>query len=298
MIMDIDFADLIDFKEPLEILSNRLKHWLLVTIDYLPSVVVAILVFILFFIISKGCVKLFYRYIGSRMESGFIGLYAFFIQVVVLLFGLYCAIEIMDFKEVVVSLLAGAGILGLVLGLAFQELITNLISGATLTIKKNFHVGDQISIKNHSGKVEVLGLRAATLRGENGETIIIPNKDVLQSVVTNYYTLGKMKKLLLIGIDCSEDVGRVIDVLKEATSSVSFLYKGEQTEVSLIGIEGEIMKLVLGYWVPRPNPGIRDNQEDDAVILSIKTAFDKNQMALPAYIRIRKVKKPYVLIAH
>lgn len=287
------------FKEPYEIIINRLAHWIQLAIDYLPSFIVALIVFCLFFIISRWVYKFFTRYIGSHMKSRTVAaLIALFFKIIIILVGVYFAIEILDFNEAIISLLAGAGIAGLILGLAFQELITNVISGVSLTVKKYFHLGDQISINNHLGFAEALDLRATILKGMDGETIILPNKDVLQSVVKNYFTSGMMRKDLFVGIPCAESLERMSQLLEEAVSNLEFLHKNNKTEVLFIDIEQGIMKLLLRYWIVYPIVGLNDRAEEHFTFVAIKKIFEKYQVALPVYVRNHEFKQELVLMSH
>lgn len=288
-----------NFKEPYEVIVNRLAHWIQFGIDYLPSAIVALIVFLLFYLVARFSSRFFARYIGTHMESRtFAGLLAFFIKMLIIFMGLYFAIEILDFNEAIISLLAGAGIAGLILGLAFQELITNLISGVSLTIKKYFHLGDQISINNHLGYAQALDLRATVLRGVDGTMITMPNKDVLQSVVTNFFTSGTLRKELFIGIPSTQDIGRISEVLKEAISNLDFLHKDNKTEVLFIDVENSIVKLLLRYWIIYPIPGLAERAEEHFTFIEIKKVFDKYQLALPNYIRNHEFKQELVLMTH
>lgn len=288
-----------DFQEPYGILTHRLANWCEMVNDYLPRVIIALVVFVLFYIISSWAVRFFQRFIRGHIGSSTLGgLYAFFIKAIIIIFGLYCAAEIMDFDKVVISILAGAGIVGLIVGLAFQELLINFISGVSLSIKKNFHIGDKIGLKDYFGIVERLGLRATILRGRNNETIIIPNKDVIQSIVTNYYTSGMVSQELFIGILGTEDVVRVIEVLKEAISGLSYLHKDNQTEVLVVGFEGTIMKLVVKYTISYPNEQKVSRGDEHFSILSIRATFEKYKIPLPQYIRRQEFNKELVVVAH
>lgn len=288
-----------NFREPYEVIVNRLAHWIQFAIDYLPSALVALIVFLFFYLLAKFVERFFVHFVGKHMESRtFAALLGFFIKFFIILIGIYFAIEILDFNEAIISLLAGAGIAGLILGLAFQELITNLISGVSLTIKKYFHLGDQISINNHLGYAEALDLRATVLRGVDGTMMTMPNKDVLQSVVTNYYTSGKLRKELFIGISSNTDIWRVTELLKEAVANLEFLHKDNKTEVLFIDVEHSIMKLLLRYWIIYPIPGLEERAEEHFTFMEIKKVFDKYQMALPDYIRNHEFKQELVLQSH
>lgn len=66
------------------------------------------------------------------------------ITIAFLLIGLFLALGILGLDKTVTSLLAGAGILGLAIGLAFQDPILNVISGVIMSFKKPFNIGDTI----------------------------------------------------------------------------------------------------------------------------------------------------------
>lgn len=66
------------------------------------------------------------------------------ITIAFLLIGLFLALGILGLDKTVTSLLAGAGILGLAIGLAFQDPILNIISGVIMSFKKPFNIGDTI----------------------------------------------------------------------------------------------------------------------------------------------------------
>ena len=61
--------------------------------------------------------------------------------------GIFIAFSILQFDDAVTSLLAGAGIIGLALGFAFQDIASNFISGVILSIRHPFGIGDIIDHK-------------------------------------------------------------------------------------------------------------------------------------------------------
>lgn len=75
-------------------------------------------------------------------------------------------------------LLAGAGILGLALGLGAQTLVRDLIGGLFILAEDQFHVGDNVRIGTATGVVERITLRATYLRDLDGALHLIPNGEI------------------------------------------------------------------------------------------------------------------------
>ena len=75
----------------------------------------------------------------------------------------------------VTSLLVGAGIIGLALGFAFQDIATNFIAGFFMAIKRPFRIGQVIHCEGHSGIIRRIGIRTTEIRRYHDS---FPNKDI------------------------------------------------------------------------------------------------------------------------
>lgn len=109
-------------------------------------------------------------------------------------------------------LLAGAGVIGLAIGLGAQTLVKDLIAGFSLIMEDALAVGDIVKIGENAGLVEGLSIRTIRLRGFDGTLQTVPLGGV--TVVENL-----TKDYSFAVIDCAvaykEDVDRVIQILKE-----------------------------------------------------------------------------------
>lgn len=76
------------------------------------------------------------------------------------------------------AILAGAGILGLAVGLGAQSLVTDLVSGFFILFENQYLVGDIVQIGDAHGRVEGVGIRTTQIRDESGKLFIIPNGQV------------------------------------------------------------------------------------------------------------------------
>lgn len=114
--------------------------------------------------------------------------------------------------------LAGAGILGLAISFASQNLIKDVINGLLILWEDQYAVGDVIQIGKASGLVEVMSLRITQLRNSEGRLITIPNSSI--TVVEN---LSKDWSRVDLGITIAYDanVDRAITVVKEVGEAMT-----------------------------------------------------------------------------
>ena len=109
-------------------------------------------------------------------------------------------------------ILAGAGIVGLGVGLGSQSLVKDVINGLFILFQDILNVGDWVTVGDKSGLVESIGLRALRLRDLAGNVHVIPNSAV--ETVTNM-TKGFSRYVFDVGVAYREDVDEVIEVLRE-----------------------------------------------------------------------------------
>jgi moderate conductance mechanosensitive channel len=115
-------------------------------------------------------------------------------------------------------LLASAGVAGVAIGLAAQNIVRDMLNGLLILIEDQFNVGDTIKIAGVSGVVESMTLRKTTLRdGSDGTVYVIPNSQITtvanQSVDYSVATVN-------VSVDFSAHPDKVTDLLKQIAMDV------------------------------------------------------------------------------
>lgn len=114
----------------------------------------------------------------------------------------------------ITPVLAGAGVVGLAVGLGAQSLIRDVLAGFFILLENHFSVGDVIRVNDqYSGLVEHLDLRRTVLRNQEGSVITIPNGEI--RVVANL-TREWSRAVVDIGVPYQEEIDRVMEVLERA----------------------------------------------------------------------------------
>ncbi|MDW7761300.1 MAG: mechanosensitive ion channel family protein [Acidobacteriota bacterium] len=112
----------------------------------------------------------------------------------------------------IAPLLATAGIAGLAIGFAGQNLVKDIINGFFILMQDQIRVGDVVKIAGQGGLVENVTLKMTTLRDLHGNVHYIPNGQI--DVVTNM-TKEFSRYVMDIGVSYREDVDEVIAVIRE-----------------------------------------------------------------------------------
>lgn len=154
--------------------------------DYILTIILTVLGF---YILSKVLVILNHYaakgYLARKSKARritVISLIDNFIKYAVAIVGLFATLIALGFDKT--TILASAGATSIVVGVAGKELITDFINGFFTVVEGYYEIGDYIVVNGHTGVVESLGIKATTMRTDNGEQIIIPNS--LIEEIVNY----------------------------------------------------------------------------------------------------------------
>ncbi|MBV8199987.1 MAG: mechanosensitive ion channel, partial [Acidobacteria bacterium] len=124
------------------LIAGKLAAWFRETILLLPNLLLAVVVMVLFWLAARGVRALMLRLVRRISRNAQIDeLLSQGFYVAVIAVGLFSSLGILGLDRAVTSLLAGAGIVGLALSLAFQGIASNLIAGVYLSVERPFHIG-------------------------------------------------------------------------------------------------------------------------------------------------------------
>lgn len=167
--------------------------------------------------------------------------------------------------------LAGAGILGLVVGFGAQSLINDVVSGFFILFEHTYLIGDVIEAGGGRGVVEAIEFRTTKIRDSDGRVHIIRNGDVKD--VINYskdYTVA----VVPVDIDYDADLRGVFSVLREAAERVRAESADVLADTEIDGITAFGATALTIRTSTRVKPG-RHEAAAAALRFSIKEAFDR-----------------------
>lgn len=131
------------------------------------------------------------------------------------------------------SVLAAAGIGGIVIGFGAQNLIRDIMSGFFIILENQFVVGDTITIENLTGTVEELELRITKIRNPNGDLHIIPNGDIKK--MTNH-SRGDKAVIVDIPVAYASDIDKAYKTAENACDAISKDFGGFLENPKVLGV--------------------------------------------------------------
>ena len=122
-----------------------------------------------------------------------------------------------EFQIDTTSLIAGAGVLGLALGVGAQSLIKDFITGFFIILEDQYAMGDYIVVGDMAGKVEEVGFRVTKLRDMNGVLHIIPNGSIVK--VSNH-TRAPLQATVNMPVAHEANIDQALALIEQACNDV------------------------------------------------------------------------------
>jgi len=268
------------------ILQEKLLGWFETGVALLPNLLIAIILLLIAYTLGAFVGRMMQKIFDKAFDSHAVAsLFATIMKVLVVALGFFAALELIGLQKAVVSLLAGAGIIGLAIGFAFQDLAENLLAGILMGVRKPFEPGHLIKSNDQFGFIEKLNLRNTILRNFSGQIIYIPNKDVFKNVMENYSKSGERRIDIAVGVSYGEDLKEVTDVLKSAIEGLDFLKSDKEVGVFALEFGDSSINFSVRYWIEYPDGPVGYLSAVDQGVKAIKAAFDEKDILIPFPIR-------------
>ncbi len=262
-------------------LIDKLQGWGDSIILMLPNFIVAILFFLVIVFISNKLKKYITKLIAKAVHNKAItNLLATLVTLSIIIVGFFIALSIMNLNKAVTSMLAGAGVVGLAIGLAFQDSIANVISGIVISARKQVKIGNLIETNGYIGTVRKVTLRSLHLKSFTGEHLIVPNKIVTENVIKNYSLDHERRVDLSCGVSYSDDLKKVEKIAVAAIENNIDFDKNRPVEFFFTEFGDSSINFTIRFWLVGPMQA-KYLEKKHKAIMAIKEAFDSESISIP-----------------
>ena len=181
-----------------------------------------------------------------------------------------------------VDLLAGLGFFSVAVGFAFQDILENTLAGVLLLFRQPFRSGDQITVVDRSGTVTEINIRETRITTFDGESVIIPNRDVYKNVILVHTHHDTHRLHFDIGIAYDNDAEQATRAIVEQLSTVPGVEHDPPPEalVHELGVSTVNIRALL-WSHSRQHESITVL---DAAIKAVMTRLDDDGIEMPANI--------------
>lgn len=202
--------------------------------------------------------------------------------------GVYIALSILGIN--LAPLLAGAGILSLVIGFALKDVAENYVAGVLMGFNNPFSPGDQIVVDDGrlEGEVEELQLRYTVIRSTDGVRVLMPNALLIKNPLENLTVNGARRSHFTVGVAFDSDLDEVRRIAVEAVSDVDGVHTIPVPEAFVEELAGSWVTIRVRFW-----HGARNHDRWEVrgrAITAAFTALDSAGVDMPYRHRVVQVE--------
>ncbi|MRI02589.1 mechanosensitive ion channel [Kriegella sp. EG-1] len=271
---------------------DKLTSWMTSFIESIPNLLVATIVMVLAFYLARYVNKWSIRIARKRIpQESITKLIGRFSAIFVVSIGLFLALGALDLSKTLNTLLAGAGISGLVIGLALQGTLSNLLSGIILSFRSKINLGNWIETSGYAGEVVDINLNSLVLKEFDNSLVIIPNKTIIENPLKNYSITKKMRIAVECGVGYESDLELVDSLVREAIESVYHQNNNSEIEVYWTDFADSSINFICRFWVDAQDAKNRLDAKS-AGIMAIKKKFNEHDINIPFPIRTLQFNEP------
>lgn len=206
-----------------------------------------------------------------------------FAGVIIYILAVILALDLLGIN--VVPFIAGAGVLGVAVGFAAKDTLSNLIAGVLLIIDRPFEIGDRIEVwaaptgSATWGDVIDIGIRATRIKTTDNIIIIIPNNEIMKRDIVNYTSINAMIRVRInIGIAYDADLAKAKQIVLDVAAATPWVFKGRPAKVVVQNFGESSVDLQLRIWIQEAR---RRMDTISHITDKVKEAFDEKGIEIP-----------------
>jgi small-conductance mechanosensitive channel len=244
----------------------------------LPKIAVALIVFVGTFFVAravKGIVSLRLR--NKDLPQEVIILVERVVHSGIIILGIVISFQVVGIN--VGSLFA---FLGVGIGFAMKDLLSNFFAGVMILTQKKFKIGDTIKIGDRLGKITEIDTRTTQVKAFDGTNLIIPNATMITEVLQNY-TANTFRRISFpVGIHYSTPIGDAINVALGAVKKHQSVVPEPRPSVVATEFGDSAITLDVKFWIESKDSWLQIRSE---IIQLLKIDFDAAEIEIPFPIR-------------
>ena len=175
------------------------------------------------------------------------------------------------------SFIAVLGAAGLAIGLALQGSLSNFASGVLIVMFRPYKVGDWVEAAGVAGTIVEVQILTTVFRTGDNKSIIVPNGQVMNSVIINYSTNDERRVDMVVGVSYDDDLDKVRATLEDLIAADDRILDDPACTIAVAELADSSVNFVVRPWVKSGDYwGVKFDLTE-----AIKKRFDKEGIAFP-----------------
>ena len=175
------------------------------------------------------------------------------------------------------SFIAIFGAAGLAVGLALQGSLSNFAAGVLIVMFRPYRVGDFVEAAGISGTVEQVQILTTVLRTGDNKRVIVPNGQIMDSIITNYSANETRRIDLVIGVSYGDDIDKVRTAIRSVVAADERVLGEPETTIAVLQLADSSVNFAVRPWAKTADywPVLFDLTE------ALKKRFDAEGISIP-----------------
>jgi small conductance mechanosensitive channel len=142
---------------------------------------------------------------------------------------------------------------GLAVGLALQGSLSNFAAGVLIVLFRPYRVGDFVEAAGISGVVEQVQILTTILRTGDNKQVIVPNGQIMDSIITNYSAKETRRVDMVIGVSYDDDLDKVRKTLQEIIAADDRVLEDPEPVIAVAALADSSVNFNVRPWVKTPD---------------------------------------------
>lgn len=249
-----------------------------------PLTVLSLIILVIFWLISRGVVRLARYTLGKRLVSPLlVDIASRALAIPVILIGVYLVLQLAGLTRLAVTVLGGTGLVGIVLGLAFREIAENSLASILLSIRNPFRAGDWIQMGDHEGIVQNLNMRTTILLTLDGNHVQIPNSLVFKSIIMNFSSNPDRRVEFVVGIGYGDSIVRAQELVVRTLRAHPAVLDDPEPMAIVDELGPSTVNMRVLFWIDGKSYSIFKVRS--SLMRQVKNALQEAGISMPAPVR-------------
>src|SRR5467141_2213546 len=181
------------------------------------------------------------------------------------------------------GLLAGSGIVAIILGFAGQNLFAGIIGGISIQLNRPYKVGDWLQVGERFAEVMEINWRSTRLRTNDAIYLDIPNNEMVSHAIVNLHYPTEVHAIRIrVGVEYKNPPSRVKDALFRAASTAEGVLAEPKTKIFLVDFAESAVIYEIKFYMGNH---VRINEVNDAVRTNVWYELKRQGITIPFPIR-------------
>lgn len=267
----------------MDIVLNKLIEMAHTFMGLLPKLIIAIIVLLIFYFLSRVVKKFILRLFYKKKNLGLVlGRLA---RWTVVLLGAFIAIMIILPTFQFADFIAVLGLGSIAVGFAFKDIFQNFLAGILILLNEPFKIGDQIIIHNgsHEGVVTEIHPRATYIKTYDGRRVVIPNAQLYMDTVTVNTAFPVRRSQYELGVGYDTDLAFAKRIILETLANIEWIIAEPAPDIKVWELADSAVILRVRWWTDSKRSEVV--RTHDSVIEQLFSALTQAKIDIPFPVR-------------